>query len=307
MGLILARDITERIQAEEKLRLANAELECRVHESTADLARVNEELRGEIAKHRKAEKGLTLFRALIDRANDSIEVIDPETTQILDVNERACQSHGYTREEYLSLRISDLDPTVSDPAAWKKNVESMRRVGAITHHGQHRRKDGSLFPVEVHASYIQLDRDYLVAIVRDITERKQAEEDLRKSEEALARLRISSARRRRWRRSAARGRGGARLQQPAHRHQWIRELLRTLPSDDLRRETRWPRPRGDRRAGERAAELTRQLLAFSRKQVLEPRVLDLNEVVEAMGKMLRRLIGEDVELTHSAAARCSAA
>jgi signal transduction histidine kinase len=57
------------------------------------------------------------------------------------------------------------------------------------------------------------------------------------------------------------------------------------------------------KAGERAAGLTRQLLAFSRKQIIEPKVLDLNALVTDTGNMLRRMIGEDVTLTTSLAPR----
>ena len=127
----------------------------------------------------------TLLRALIDRVNDSIEVIDPDSGQVLDVNEMACLTHGYTREEYLALRIPDIDPTVSAPEVWARNVEQLRRHGSRIHEGQHRRKDGTLFPVEVHVNYIRLDREYLVAVVRDVTERKQAEEANRRSHEQM--------------------------------------------------------------------------------------------------------------------------
>jgi PAS domain S-box-containing protein len=138
----------------------------------------------DITERKRVEESLLLFRALIDRSNDAIEVIDPETGRFLDVNETACLSHGYTREEHLSLHVKDVAPT-SDPSAWARNLEHLRRVGSRLHVGLHRRKDGSTFPVEVNITYVRLNRDYIVAVVRDVTEQKRAVEELRRSEERL--------------------------------------------------------------------------------------------------------------------------
>jgi two-component system, cell cycle sensor histidine kinase and response regulator CckA len=132
----------------------------------------------------RAAEALLLFRALIDRSNDGIEVIDPDTGRFLDVNETACLAHGYTRNEYLTLTVRDVAPT-SDPAAWARNLEHLRRLGSRLHVGFHRRKDGSTFPVEVNITYVRLNRDYIVAVVRDITDRRRAEEELRRTENLL--------------------------------------------------------------------------------------------------------------------------
>jgi PAS domain S-box-containing protein len=271
LGLVLIRDITERKHAEDKLRRANAELERRVQERTADLARANE--------------ALTLFRALIDRAKDSIEVINPDSGQVLDVNETACLSHGYTRAEYLSLRIPVIDSAVSAPAAWAQKVEQLRQFGSLTYEGQRRRKDGTLFPVEVHANYIRLDREYLLAVVRDISGRRRLEEQLRQSQKMEAVGRLA---------------GGV-----AHDFNnlltiingYAEMILTGLPAADPQREPM----AAIRDAADRAAGLTGQLLAFSRKAIIAPKILDLNEVVDSIGKMLRRLIGEDVILSTSLA------
>jgi PAS domain S-box-containing protein len=137
-----------------------------------------------IEDRKRAEEALRLFRALLDRTTDAIEVIDPRTGRLLDVNETACRYHGYTREEYLALTIPELTPTM--PAAeWSEAVERVRQAGTIRSEGEHRRKDGSVFPVQV--TYVAGAPDYVIAVVRDVTERKQAEKTLRESEGKLAR------------------------------------------------------------------------------------------------------------------------
>ncbi len=138
----------------------------------------------DITERKRTEESLLLFRALIDRSNDSIEVIDPETGRFLDVNETACLAHGYTRDEYLTLSVRGVAPT-SDPAAWGRNLEQLRRLGSRLHVGLHRRKDGSTFPVEVNITYVRLKRDYIVAVVRDVTERRRAEEEARRTADLL--------------------------------------------------------------------------------------------------------------------------
>jgi len=219
------------------------------------------------------------FRALIDHAIDAFEIIDPETGRLLDVNERACAARGYTRDEYLALSSPEIDPRVAE-RSWEKTRDEVRRLGTYVFESEHRRKDGSLFPVEVNATYIRLERDYVLAVVRDITETKRLEEQLRQSQKMEAVGRLA---------------GGV-----AHDFNNIFGIvigygdivLRRLGNDDVLR----PKMEQILKAAERAATLTRQLLAFGRKQVLQPRILDLNVVVSEMEDMLRRLIGEDVVL-----------
>jgi two-component system cell cycle sensor histidine kinase/response regulator CckA len=136
----------------------------------------------DVTERKRAEEGVRLFRALVDQSNDIVEVVDTETGRFLDVNEKGCMDLGYSREEFLALSVFDLDPMVS-PAAFLKIMEGLRQTGVLMWEGSHRRKDGSTFPVEVNIKYVRLERDYAVAVVRDITRRKQAEDALRKSEE----------------------------------------------------------------------------------------------------------------------------
>ncbi|HVZ65165.1 MAG TPA: PAS domain S-box protein [Lacunisphaera sp.] len=137
----------------------------------------------DITERKEVEKKLELFRALIERTTDAIEVVEPGTGRILDVNETACRMLGYTRDELLGLTIFDLDPH-ADPASYSRLGDSLKKAGSATIEGVHRRKDGSVYPVEVSLSQVTLDRDYGVTIVRDISERKLAERSLRR-EQAL--------------------------------------------------------------------------------------------------------------------------
>ena len=372
-----------------------------------ELARTFESLGsqiGQFVERKRSEEGLRLFRALIDQATDGIEVIDPATGRFLDVNERACVVHGYTREEFLRMGVADVDPMVAGET-WAGMAVAGRLAGARMLESRHRRKDGSTFPVEIRMDTIRLDRDYIVAVVRDVTDRHQAEEALRLRDRAIGAAtqgimitdcgrpddpvifaspgfeRITGyaaaeilGRNCRFLQgkdtdpaAVARVREAVRAGQPctvellnyrkdgttfwnemsvspvrdaagrlthfvgvqadvtARRglEEQFRQvqkmeavgqlaggvahdfnnlltiingygdlLLQSLPPDDPSRAL----VDEIRKAGERSAGLTRQLLAFSRQQVLAPRVLDLNAVVADTESMLRRLIGEDVRL-----------
>ena len=156
------------------------------------------------------------------------------------------------------------------------------------HEVQGMRKDGSPIWADVQVSLITWDGEPAVqAAVSDITERRRAEETLRQQEgqlrqaqkmEAVGQLAGGIAHDFNNLLTVITGRGEL--------------LLRRLPSEDpARRDIELIK-----KTGERAAVLTRQLLAFSRKQVLQPRLLDLNQVVAGVAQMLQRLIGEHIDL-----------
>jgi PAS domain S-box-containing protein len=126
------------------------------------------------------DEALVLFRTLIDQSNDAIEVLDPDTGIFLDANVKAWQELGYSREEFLKLTVFDIAPSIS-PSAFYGGRDEAGENGSRFFEGIHKRKDGSEFPVEVNLKYIQLDRNYIVTVVRDITERKLAEEALKRS------------------------------------------------------------------------------------------------------------------------------
>src|SRR5271169_2536912 len=136
----------------------------------------------DITERKQAERSLRLFRALVDQSNDAVEVLDPKTLRFLDVNEKACTVLGYTREELLSMAAFDINPSL-DKAPHEKAMAKARDAGYATLQVVHRRKDGSTFPVEVSLRCVQMDRRYIIAVCRDIGERKQAEDALRESED----------------------------------------------------------------------------------------------------------------------------
>ena len=135
----------------------------------------------DITERKRAEQSLLLFRMLIDQSNDAIEVIDPETLRFIDINGRACLDLGYSREKLLSMSVYDVDPFV-DELMSARVAGKFENSGSAVFESFHRRKDGSTFPVEVSIKQVRLDRVYSVSVVRDITERKRAEAELRESE-----------------------------------------------------------------------------------------------------------------------------
>jgi PAS domain S-box-containing protein len=143
-----------------------------------------------------SQRDLHLFRELVNWTNDTIHVMDPETSRFLDVNERACERLGYTREEILNLGVIDIEANLPDLASWQRHVQEVAAAGSMLLEGIHRRKDGSTYPVEINVRHVTVDhREYMVAVARDISERRHAEavqlkalNELRTSEDRFSKL-----------------------------------------------------------------------------------------------------------------------
>lgn len=187
-------DITERKQSERALQKAHEELEQRVHERTAQLLETNLSLAREIAEREQVEQKLAHFRTLMDHVDDAIFIIDPGTGGILDANETACRSLQYSRQELLALQVQEVEikQPLHSPEDWAAAMQKLRAAGgfAAPRESLLGRKDGSAFPVDVAVSLQSINEtSYLVAVARNITERKQAQE----SQEKLRQRNIRAA------------------------------------------------------------------------------------------------------------------
>ncbi len=130
----------------------------------------------DIEYRKKMEKSADLFRSMVNASRDAMLIIDPNTGKILDVNIQGCESLGYSYEKMLSLKVTDIESTMQDDISWQDHVDQMRKQKHMLLLGEHRHKDGYTFPVEVSVSHLmQDDFEYLLAIIRDITERKKSE------------------------------------------------------------------------------------------------------------------------------------
>lgn len=136
----------------------------------------------DITHRKQIEERLRIFRSLVDQAGDPVQVIDPETGVFLDGNEKSWTSLGYTRDEMMGMSALNVSPTL-DPSMFPVSKEAFGAGETLMFKGIHRRKDGSEFPIEAHARYVALEKDYLVATVRDITLQHEIEEKLTAAKE----------------------------------------------------------------------------------------------------------------------------
>ena len=146
------------------------------------------ELEKESIELKKAEKALLesegRFRRLVEHATDAFFLHDFDG-RIIDVNQHACESLGYTREELLALSIQDIDLDFF-PGKHLIKWEQLVPGEPITFEGVHRRKNGTTFPVEVRLGVHESgERKLMLGLVRDITKRKQTEEALKEANQSL--------------------------------------------------------------------------------------------------------------------------
>jgi PAS domain S-box-containing protein len=230
----------------------------------------------------KSEK---MVIALLESASQAIISID-RTGRIVLVNHRAEEMFNYTREELLGAHIELLLPESKRGGHGRQRDEYFNRPRVrpmgIGMDLAGRRRDGTEFPVEVSLSNIETEEGLFgIAFVSDISQRKQLEEQLVHAQKMEAVGRLA---------------GGV-----AHDFNnmltvisgYTRMILDELSAVDPLRE--YADEIG--KAADRAGAITNQLLAFSRRQVIQPRVINVNTVVGQTEKMLRRLLGEDIQLT----------
>ncbi|HVS01218.1 MAG TPA: ATP-binding protein [Thermoanaerobaculia bacterium] len=233
---------------------------------------------GELAARARASE--ERYRLLFEANPQPLLVFDSETFEVLAANAAAHAHFACSPGELVGRSIVELRPPEDVPAllAYLQAPPEERPRGKVWRHLRH---DGRVLAVEVHSHTIRFaGRQATVAVLHDVTARRQLEEELVQAQkmEAVGRLAGGMAHDFNNLLTAITGYcdlASRRLQQ-GH-----------SVADDL----------GEiRRAAERAARLTRQLLAFSRKQVLQPEVIDANDVVREVEAMLERLVGDDVRL-----------
>jgi PAS domain S-box-containing protein len=222
----------------------------------------------------------------LDHMTDAVYWINPDSS-LWKVNASACTMLGYSHDEWSTLLIKDICPTFTFEK-WKEHWQALKQAGSMNFETVQRRKDGREIPVDISVNYFEFDgKEYNCAIVRDITARKKAEADQLKLQaqfqqaqkiESVGRLAGGVAHDFNNMLGVIIGHAEMAIEKVDPGQSYIADLQEIL------------------KAAQRSADLTRQLLAFARKQTIAPKLLDLNETVEGMLKLLRRLIGEDIDL-----------
>jgi two-component system cell cycle sensor histidine kinase/response regulator CckA len=223
-------------------------------------------------------------RLLFDANPQPMWIFDVETLEFLAVNDAAVRHYGYSRPEFLGMTIMDVRPA-EEPPGPPIGHQSSRPEAAFT---RHQRKDGTVIDMELVSHELELDgRRARLVLATDMSERTRTRAALHHSQEQL----------RQAQRLDAVGRLAAGI---AHDFNNILTSIRGF-GDMLYRELEEGDPRRAdaeqiRKAADRGVLLTGQLLAFGQRQLPQPQVLDLNDVIHSMEGLIRRLLGADIRV-----------
>jgi len=244
---------------------------------------ITERIEGEEALRRTEES----YRMMFEAHPTPMWVYDLDTLEILAVNDAAIRQYGYSRAEFLEMTIAGLRPETEIPglvAAVSRVTEGPTSSGPW----RHQRRDGTIVNVEI-ASHTTTfaGRRAEVVLATDITEREQLTAQLHQAQKMEMVGQLA---------------GGI-----AHDYNNISLVIRGYAeqlADQLDDEQQRASATEIVNAAERASSLTRQLLAFSRRQVLNPKDVDLSDIVQELRPMLGRLLPDHVELSTTAAPGC---
>ena len=242
----------------------------------------------DITERKQAEEWLEVLRHSIDAAVDGAYWVKHDGSFFY-ANESAGRSLGYTREELLGLRVGDVNPRAT-PEKWTEIWKTLEKKIFLDVESMHRRKDGSMFPVQVTTSFVSFgSQNYAVGFAHDISERKQAEAERRDLERRMA---------------SAQKLEGLGILAGGVAHNFNNLLTVILGHAELLREAR----PGDAaasasvmeiiKAGYRSRDLIRQLLTLGRRQAPDLRPLDLNAVVMDCRAMLRQALRENIAIEY---------
>jgi len=237
----------------------------------------------DITKRKEAEEALRQsrerYRSVIETSRDGLLFFDLATRRILETNPALQRMLDYTAEELSIRTFYDIGP--ESRASVDENIHRLAEKGMLSlSERKYRAKGGREIVVAVDLVLIEeSQRQIVFSIIHNLSETLHLEAQLRQAQKMEAIGRLAGGVAHDFNNLLTAILGYADL------------LLDSDPTDDVRTSA------GEiRKAGERAASLTKQLLAFSRRQVLQPRILDLNEVLGETDGILRRLLGEDVAL-----------
>jgi PAS domain S-box-containing protein len=249
-----------------------------------ELEKFNEQLQKEIEEREHVEAALResedKFRSIFEQATDGILIADTETKKLIEANNAMRVILGYTHDEIVGLSIDDIHPKEDLPAIREGFEKQLRGEITLMTEVPVLRKDGSVFYADINATPVTLGgMQCLCGIFRDITDKQKLEDQLRQAQkmESIGTLAGGIAHDFNNILTAIVGYGHI--------------VLMKMAKDDPQRVN----IEHMLEAGERAAQLTKSLLLFSRKQISDRKPVDLNEIIRTVDKFLKRVIGEDVE------------